>query len=216
MEIKVDTRKEEKYFKQLQQMCEANPKDEFTVVNEYAPIGDCVCAEKSVCIERKTPSDFYTSLQSQRLHAQVFQMRENYENNFIIVTGRFMEIMNDPHIQDPHINQFLGAVGSFTAKYKVPVLSVDSPAQYGKQAYYLIKQANEPVELNVVKRLQATAEDGKLAALTACKGVSLSRARLILDKFGTIQNVCNATSDEISEIPGLGKKIAQNIKDIFI
>lgn len=51
------------------------------------PIGDFVCEEKSVVVERKTIDDYISSVKSGHLYKQLLQMQENFETCILIISG---------------------------------------------------------------------------------------------------------------------------------
>lgn len=53
------------------------------------------------------------------------------------------------------------------------------------------------------------------SALTKINGVGDSRRKLLVDKFGTIENVKRASEEELAEIPGIGPSLAKTIKEYF-
>lgn len=53
------------------------------------------------------------------------------------------------------------------------------------------------------------------SALTKINGVGNSRRKLLVDKFGTIENVKRASEEELAEIPGIGQSLAKTIKEYF-
>jgi len=54
--------------------------------------------------------------------------------------------------------------------------------------------------------------DAQLTALTLIPGVSENLAVRLLDKFGSVSAVCNAELEQLTEIDGIGKKKASEIK----
>jgi ERCC4-type nuclease len=50
--------------------------------------------------------------------------------------------------------------------------------------------------------------------LSAFPGIGLHHARMLLDHFGTLQNVMNAKPEDLKRIPGIGNKIANTVWDI--
>ncbi len=66
------------------------------------------------------------------------------------------------------------------------------------------------------RRYQATRmtrkEKQQLYFLQGLPGIGLTRARLLLEKFGSIQEVLAASEKELCRVPGVGRSTAQKIR----
>ena len=50
-------------------------------------------------------------------------------------------------------------------------------------------------------------------ALTAIEGVSIGKAKKLLECFGSIRNIANANPKELEMVDGVGKKLAEKIRE---
>jgi ERCC4-type nuclease len=78
--IKVDSREPEMIIKWFKK---AGVRVSFVSL----PIGDICNDEKSICVERKTYSDFASSFESGHLYLQLDRMCRNYEYPFLFISG---------------------------------------------------------------------------------------------------------------------------------
>jgi Fanconi anemia group M protein len=54
-----------------------------------------------------------------------------------------------------------------------------------------------------------------LGMLAAIKGVGVERAQALLEHFGSVERVVNATVKELTEVSGVGQKTAEHIRQII-
>lgn len=182
---------------------------------ERLPIGDIVCPEKGIAIERKSINDFYGSIVSQRIFDQCKQMQSSYPNMYLIISGSFKQLITDPNLFNVNVHVYLGAIASLSTKYGVSVINVDNDKQLAYLAVKIIEKHGEAVDLAPVKRLTVSTESLKMAAITACRGFSSEKATKVLSKYPTISMLCAATVEQLQEIDGIGPKLAENIKEVF-
>ena len=62
-------------------------------------------------------------------------------------------------------------------------------------------------------RRARTIKTRKENALTAIEGVSVTKAKHLLDCFGSVRNIANAKPPELEMVDGIGKKLAEKIRE---
>ena len=189
----------------------------------HLPVGDIVCLENNVAIERKEVSDFASSVRAKkgmstgRIFGQVANMVDNFSNNHVIIVGNFSKVSKSPHVRFT-IDQFLGARASITARNKVPVHVVDNNSQFFKLCSALIRKSDGEVkDLSTVTRSLPTGGDVIASAISAVPSVGPKRALAITTHFGFehIIDYCNLSEEELREVPGIGFVQASNIKRYY-
>jgi len=55
----------------------------------------------------------------------------------------------------------------------------------------------------------------QIHVLQGLPGVGPARARLLLDKFGTLKAIFNAPVNEVEQLPGIGRNTARQINRII-
>ena len=182
-------------------------------------VGDIVDSEKSVAIERKTMGDFSMSIMDGRIFKQVEEMQKNFDTHYIIISGAIKDLYfmtkNLSPSQRPNTNYILGAMASLVAKYKVPILMVDNDSQLVKLSAYIIEKTGQVPHRKPILKAPRTPEDVMLNIVASAPLVGLEKARLILAKFSTINNICASSTEELMQIDGVGKVLANNIKKYF-
>jgi Fanconi anemia group M protein len=174
-------------------------------------VGDVV--EGNVCIERKTALDFAGSVNDKRIFDQAYNMKTNYDHSVVIMTGSFEDIRNNRYCNNFPVNRFIGAMSDLYMYYGVPVLRVENEKMFWRYCESLIRKSNGEAP-TVIKKVKRGKGDIRIGVLMGVPNLGEKRARQIL-KIYTIHELCHATVDDLMTIKGIGRKRAQNIKEVF-
>jgi len=208
IKILVDTREKDRNAIESLMKIEA-----LDVKSAHLEIGDVLCEAKGLCIERKSMVDFFTSIRG-HLQDQCLNMMDNYPNRYIILIGNMKQLRNgfNKIPQSACINMVIGAMASFTAKYKTPVLWVENNSQYAYLVWKLCEQEGEPIGHDLVKR-ETSLEDRYLCTLmTSIEGIGKKKAITLASKYKTLTSLKNAPDKEILDLDGFGKSMLENIR----
>ncbi len=168
------------------------------VVNELSlEVGDFVCSENKIVIERKSHSDFVSSIIDGRLFEQSRIMKENFEIPIVIVEGFSNREMND--------NAFKAALASLIVDYGVTILNTSSPADTAKIIYWIVEKEQTENKMQLSFKVGKKPKDEKIRqefVLSSFPGVSVKTARKLLENFGTIKNVLSANKIELEKVVG--------------
>ncbi|MFH0831752.1 MAG: ERCC4 domain-containing protein [archaeon] len=168
-----------------------------------------------IAIERKTVSDFISSMLNRRLFRQIDSLKQ-CENRILIIEGiDEQELYNDSANSGIHANAVRGMILSIILKSKIPVLMTKD---YKDTARFLVliakrcdkKESGKSVKL---KRKAINVNEQQQMILEGFPGIGPAIAKELLKKFGTINAVINAELHELEKIKKLGKK-ASVIKDL--
>jgi len=159
--------------------------------------------------ERKTMIDLYGSLMSGRIFNQIENMKMNYDNVVLIISGNFKQC----YFAIPNFNENVihGAIASFITKQHIQVIRVDNDSQLIKMVKLIIEKSSDIGVINVVKIRKMTDEDVYLSMLCCIDKVGVNKAKNILTKY-KFKDIPNLTIEQLKEIDGVGTKIAENIK----
>ncbi len=167
---------------------------------------------KGVAIERKTISDFVSSMVNRRLLKQLEEIAQ-YKDRLLIVEGiDEQELYTDS--QDwvgMHPNAIRGFLLSILLKYKVPIIFTKNYEDTAKFLSVLSKRKPNETPLNVNKKSLNNRERAQFI-LEGFPGIGPKTAKKLLKKFKTIKNIINASEEELKEI--IGKK-AETIRKII-
>lgn len=180
-------------------------------VNEMnLEIGDFICSGDGIAIERKTHSDFVSSIIDGRIFEQVRTLKENYEKPVIIVEGFSNREMND--------NALKATIASLITKFNVSFVNTKNILDTARMIYWLAKKEQEDDNILLgFKQGKKPKEMKRLQEfiLSGIPGISNVLARRLLENFGNIENVINASEIDLSKVKGVGKKLANKIKKLL-
>ncbi|MEM3555170.1 MAG: ERCC4 domain-containing protein [Candidatus Micrarchaeia archaeon] len=174
------------------------------------PVGDFIISERAV-VERKTRSDFESSIIDGRLFKQAENMIDNFEKCIMIVEGEeFEERVNR--------NALLGALSALILDYGIQVFFTRDLEGTAELIFALARR--EQLEKEVVVRLKGNKKALTLAeqqrmVVESIPGVGPKLAVALLKKFKTIENIMKASEQELREVEKIGKKKAKLIKRVL-
>ena len=185
----------------------------FNLIEQHLTIGDYIVYPDTT-IERKTIHDFAISILDGRLFNQAYRLSMLCERPIIIIEGK--SFINDNSISIS-IGAAKGALITLAQTYQIPVLrTIDEKetAWYIKQLHLQRQRVGshkKPLSAYTPQRTDTKKE----YILKAFPGIGQKMAKTLIDKFGSITNVVNATYDELSEIHGLGPKTIEQIHHVI-
>jgi len=166
---------------------------------------------KGVAIERKTVSDFVSSMINRRLLKQLEELGQ-YKEKLLIVEGiDEQELYTDSEDwTGMHPNSIRGFLLSILLKYKVPIIFTKNYEDTAKFLSVLSKRKpNEPL-LNVKKK-NLNKKEQKQFIIEGFSGIGPKTAKKLFKKFKTIKNIINASEEELKEIIGKKAEIMKKI-----
>jgi ERCC4-type nuclease len=200
----------------------------------HLPVGDIVCAENNVCIERKEIMDFVSSVRAKkgqstgRVFTQVQNMVDNFENNHVIIVGDMKKVAKSRHVRFT-TEQYNGAVSSIASrkrihsvtkelKDKVPVHEVDNVSQFFKRCSAIIRKSDgTEKDLNLVTRSEPSCDDIIAGMISYVPGIGPKKAVAIKDYFDIkkVSELIYISEEQLKEVPGIGFVQSQNFKKFF-
>jgi ERCC4-type nuclease len=174
-------------------------------VKKIAP-GDYVLGP--IGIERKTLSDFFNSMVRKRLFEQVLRLREAYAQPLLILEGDLAEISTFRHPQS-----ILGAILALETAERVPVLTTADKDQTAIMLGLLWKrQDKEAAEYGLRHKPKAmTLEQRQRFLIEGLPSVGETLARNLLEHFGSVQAVFNASEEDLKKVAKIGDVKAAEI-----
>ena len=162
-------------------------------------VGDYIV--KDVVIERKTVSDFISSMLSKRLINQLQNMQE-IKNKMLIIEGiENQELYNKE--SNLNENAVRGFLLSIILHYNVPIILTNDYEDTAKFILVLSKKQSKETSLSLKRKSQDVNEQIRFI-IESFPGVGPKSARKLLNEFKTIKNVINAEEEDLKKI--LGKK----------
>lgn len=206
MDLRVIVDSRERNQALLDRLCENG----ICIDNKTIPIGDYILSDR-VCIERKTLSDFQSSIRDGRIFEQIKALKYNYTTPLMIVE----EDKNEFRMNKQSV---LGALCSIAVREGVNVLFSADPIETADIISIIAKQEQ-------ITQLRMPSLKGNKRAKTKNEymeyvignvpGVGPKLSVLLLKHFKNIKNIANASLDELILVEGIGRKKAQNINKIL-
>jgi len=174
-------------------------------VRKIAP-GDYVLGP--IGIERKALYDFFNSLVRKRLFEQVRRLRDAYPQPLVILEGDLAEISTFKHPQ-----AILGALLALEVGERVPVLTTADKDQTALVLSILWKrQEKGAAEYGLRHKPKAmTVEQRQRFLVEGLPSVGETLARNLLERFGSVRGVFNASEDELKRVSKIGEIKAAEI-----
>ncbi|MGI0062641.1 MAG: ERCC4 domain-containing protein, partial [Nitrosotalea sp.] len=175
------------------------------------PVGDYIVAPETI-VERKSVSDFISSVFDGRLFDQCSRLKEHFEHPAIIIEGNVDEI--DKITENPLV--FYGAMSSVVLDFKIPVIPTPNASHTAKLLISMCAR-QDAVKGPFLKKIRKSGDlkQQQLSILCSLPGVGEKLATRMLEKFGSTSNSLNASSVELSKINGMGDARAQKIRKIL-
>jgi Fanconi anemia group M protein len=180
----------------------------FIVEFRELKIGDYIV--KDTVIERKTISDFLSSMINHRLLNQIEELKQ-YENKLLIIEGiSEKELYNDEE-GGINSNAIRGFILYILLTHKIPIIFSKNSEDTAKFISVLSKRKDREINLNAKKKTLDKKEQLQYI-VESFPGVGPKKAKRLLEKFGSIQNIILAPTEDLKEILGIQ---AEKIREII-
>ncbi|MBS3128560.1 hypothetical protein J4410_05420, partial [Candidatus Woesearchaeota archaeon] len=167
-----------------------------------------------VGVEYKTTEDFVNSIIDGRLLAQMKELKENFERPLLIIEGN-EEVY---YVRKIHTNAIRGMLAAITISFGIPLLQTKSPQETAGILALIAKREqefeNRDVNLRGEKKPLSLKELQEYI-VSSLPGIGPKLAKPLLEKFGSVKNIVNASLDELKEIELIGEKKAQRIREVL-
>lgn len=158
-----------------------------------------------VAVERKSAADYISSITDGRLFDQVHHLSKSYGLSFLCVIGK-------PDHHRLKRESFIGSFLSIALKSNQRVIPLHLESE--EDFCLILRSLNKQIEegrLRTAPRIKKARVEDNIAMLTAIPGIGEEKARRLLKKMGSIQNVVNASITDLTKIEGIGEKQANKI-----
>ena len=166
--------------------------------------------DNRVVVERKTLKDFALSIIDGRLFRQMIRLTNSAYTGVLILEGTAGDATDLGVTREA----MQGALITVSLILGIPVLRAKDAAETAKLIVYMARQL-ETIDRGGVHRPGYRPKDKRrkqLFILQGLPGIGPGRAERLLDKFGSVEGVISAGSDELQSVYGIGKNVADRIK----
>ena len=163
-----------------------------------------------ILVERKTVKDFISSLLDGRLFDQAVNLLRASENPTIIIEGDLKEALINRAV-------FWGALASLGYDFKLTLFYTPRAEETASLlATISRRKRGEGEEIHLKpKRKRGELEELQLNILSSLPGVGASRAKKLLEGFGSLKAIFNATPTELSRIGRIPYEVGVRIYDLI-
>ena len=160
----------------------------------HLKVGDYLI--NNIVIERKTFSDFISSMLSRRLIDQLKHLKQ-YPKALLLIEGK-------SHIEDytsMNPNSYHGFIMSILLNYQIPIIFTEDPEETALYLHLLSKQQAKPnQEISLHARIPKTKKEQKKYVLESFPNIGPQKAKKLLKKFSTLSSVFQASEEELEEV----------------
>jgi ERCC4-type nuclease len=160
----------------------------------------------NIAIERKTVSDFISSMINKRLSKQLEELQQ-YENKLLLIEGIEEHELYSDNSEGMNANAIRGFLLSILLKHKIPIIFTKNTEDTAKFIDVLARKKEVESSLNATKKSFNKKEQMQFI-LEGFPGIGPKTAKKLLEKFKTIKNIFSASPEELEK--EIGKK-----SDIF-
>jgi Fanconi anemia group M protein len=154
---------------------------------------------RNVAIERKTISDFISSMLNKRLSRQLEELQQ-YEKKLLIIEGtEEKEIYNDEEINSIHPNAIRGFLLTILLKHNIPVLFTKNPEDTAKFINLIACKKTQESSTRAIKKSRNKQEQLQYI-LEGFPGIGPKTSKKLLKHFKSLKNIINASEEELKEI----------------
>lgn len=183
---------------------------EIDVKVQAMAVGDYQVSDE-VVIERKTANDFVDSIVDKRLFKQARSLMEEFKRPLIILEG------DDLYNGMINPNAIRGSIASIALDFGISIIPTrnaqDTAAMIKRIAIREQSGEKTPIQIRTDKK-PVNLWEQQLFIVESLPNIGPVNAKNLLEHFGTVANIINASESQLQEVEGIGKKTAANIRKV--
>ena len=163
--------------------------------------------------ERKTASDFLSSLAQGRLFAQLAELRRSRFEPILLLEGDPLRVSHS-RMRPESIR---GALAYIAAVMRVPILPSSGPAESAHLVYTASKQCQvrHASRGPAATRRRATLPEQQMQIVLSLPGVGPATARAVCTRFRSLHDLLSADAATLATIPGLSPSRAAALEQLL-
>lgn len=183
---------------------------EIDVKVQAMAVGDYQVSDE-VVIERKTAKDFVDSIVDKRLFKQARSLMEEFKRPLIILEG------DDLYNGMINPNAIRGSIASIALDFGISIIPTrnaqDTAAMIKRIAIREQSGEKTPIQIRTDKK-PVNLWEQQLFIIESLPNIGPVNAKNLLEHFGKVANIINASESQLQEVEGIGKKTAANIRKV--
>lgn len=187
---------------------------EFGIISKpkMLDVGDYVLSDR-VVIERKTTEDFLQSIVDKRLMEQAVRLKQSYQRPIMILEGDGLYSK-----RGIHPNAIRGALASVAVDFGMPILFSQDEKETASFINVILKHEREErrgeVQIRGEKKV-LTLKEQQEYLIVGLPNVNITLAKRLLREFKSVQGVFKATPEKLEKVQGIGRKKAEEIRNVL-
>jgi len=170
------------------------------------PVADYLV--NNIAIERKTISDFKSSIINKRIIKQLQELKQ-YPKHLLILEGIQEEDIYEGTI---HENAFRGFLLSVALEFQVPIIFTQNEKDTAKYLSVLAKKTEKQEIAIRASKIFLSKPERQQFIIEGFPNIGPITAKKLIKKFKTLKNIINAGEEELKEI--LGKR-AEEFRELI-
>ena len=156
----------------------------------------------NIAIERKTVSDFISSMINKHLAKQLEELQQ-YENKLLLIEGLEEHELYSDNSEGMNANAVRGFLLSILLKHKIPIIFTKNAEDTAKFIDVLARKKEVESSLNATKKSFNKQEQMQFI-IEGFPGIGPKTAKKLLSHFGTMKNIFSASQEDLEK--EIGKK----------
>ena len=178
---------------------------------ESLPIGDYLLSD-DVVVEFKTVPDFVDSILDKRLLSQARDLKQ-YKKPLIIIQGT-EDIYSQRRITP---NAIRGIIAALTINYDIPIITTKNPKDTADFLKVIARREQLLKKKDYQQHASKPLSDKQVQEyiVSSMPGIGAGLAKPLLEKFGSIKNIVNASEEELKKVELIGEKKAKKLREVL-
>jgi DNA excision repair protein ERCC-4 len=176
-------------------------------------VGDYV-VNPEIAAERKSISDFVSSVYDGRLFSQASMLASSYRKPYIIVEGDVTKVAG----MVKSLSSYYGAIASVTLAYDLRLMHTANPDETALAIASLVRNSRaKPLPPGLLQAPPKSKDEAQqqLYFVSSLPGVGMKLAKRMLGRHGTPRKVMALSESQFAMIPGVGEKRASKIAHVL-
>lgn len=172
-------------------------------VGDFVLSGEC-------CVEFKNYKDFISSVIDGRLLSQLRSLSQ-YKKPVVLIEGE------EEYPRNVNQEAIRGMIATIVLSYRISLLRTSNPTDSAKLLIALATREQESKDDTFTFHTAKPLDDKQLQeyVVSSFPGIGGALAKPMLQQFGTIKNLLNASIEDLKKVPLIGEKKAKELKRVF-
>ena len=183
--------------------------DNTIVTIRRLPVGDYL-VNNLLLFERKTFADFAASIKDGRLFMQARRLAASRSKGVFVLEGKTGDFLDSRMSREA----IQGALITLSLIFGIPLLRAKDASESARLIVYAANQIQKQADGGVPRHVKRPKGKRK-AQLNLLQGISdigPERAKRLLEKFGSVEQIFTADMNDLISVAGIGLKTARAIR----